>query len=508
MNNDLPPGFVIDDLPEGFVVDEPQRQQGQSPTQPRGHMAAAGRAAVNVGSAPLAVGKQFINELIALGKNIGSVGEIDPASLVNPRILGETAVGTVRNVVRPIVESAPELVGGTLGTVAGGPMGGVAGATMGRGLASMGQGKSGPEVTEDLLTTLGVAGATAGAPAVGKYLVKAPGRHLSMPAERHAAGAAMMERIPERFGVDTGDVRAAYTTAEALAAQPPVARAPLSQLTKAVQRMNAQTQQNPLKAIKSPLDNPLRAMEQELAGLRSVNAGQVDSIVKRINDKIGSTTGSERGTWKQLLGAVHEDLKSAATTTGDPAFQAYGDAIRKARLNFLREDIEEAIRLSGVKPDRTGQSVLTSPGKMQQWIRANPEWAANVEKASPGLLDSIRSDIAEIVPVTDVVGRAIPGQRYGSGRLVLGGATGALLSKALGIAPETAASIGAIIGGVSPQMGIKMPPGYVERSFRPTPRQGSPLGTVLGGALAQRGRSESDPLEAFYRQLGLTGGTP
>jgi len=458
---------------------------------------AIGRSAKNIVMAPYEMGRQLFGELVQAGRNLSQAKDVELRSLLDPRIAGPAAVQTVKDVASPIANSLPEIVGGTLGGVAGGPAGAVGGATVARGMTSLGQGKSAPGVTEDILTTLGVAGATSAAPVVGRYAVKTPGRYLSMPAERHAAGAAMMERVPERFGVTDSDVNAAYGTAERLAAQPPVGTAPLSSLTNAVSRMTAQASKNPITAIQDKaLVNTLTQMQTELGSINQFNAGQVDAIVKGINQKIGSTTGAERGMWKQMLGSVHEDMIAAAKSTKDPAFQSYADAIRAARLNFLRQDIQDAIEHAGIVTQRTGQSVITSPGKIEQWMKTNPEWTAAVEKARPGLLDSIRQDIADIVPVTDVVGRAIPGQRFGSGRLALGGSVGVILSKLIGISPETAASVGAILGGVSPQMGVKMPPGYVERSFRPTNRSGSVAGAVGGGVAAQSQRqTDADLLD-------------
>ena len=87
--------------------------------------------------------------------------------------------------------------------------------------------------------------------------------------------------------------------------------------------------------------------------------------------------------WKQMLGSVHEDMIAAAKSTKDPAFQSYADAIRAARLNFLRQDIQDAIEHAGIVTQRTGQSVITSPGKIEQWMKTNPEWTAAVEKARP-----------------------------------------------------------------------------------------------------------------------------
>jgi hypothetical protein len=188
-------------------------------------------------------------------------------------------------------------------------------------------------------------------------------------------------------------------------------------------------------------------------------------------------------------------MKAAGATTGDPAFQAYADAIGSARLNFLRQDLEQVINTAGIRAQRTGQSIITSPGAIIQWMRRNPDWVAAVEKAEPGLMNSIRQDLQEIVPVTDVVGRSIPGQRFGSGRLVLGGAVGHLLSRVLGLPPWTAESLGAIFGGVSSSIGMTMPAGYIRSSFRPVSTTPSVGGGIVGAGIATLAPSLSRRLQ-------------
>lgn len=479
------------------VEDDPLRDAvpvstAETTQPPDTFLSAIGRSVRNVAAAPIHAGKQLIGELSRIPSNIAQAKDIELRSLLNPGIVGSAAVQTAKDVAAPLINAAPEMIGGGIGGVVGGPPGAIGGASIARGLTSMAQGRTATGVTEDLLTTAGVSATSAGIPPAARFMAKAPGRYLSMPAERHAAGAEMMTRIPEKFGVDDASVNAGYANASSLAAQPPVARAPLPTLTQAVTRMNAQASRNPLTAIRDKaLVSTLTNLEKQLRTTPSVNAAQLDAIVKAINQKIGSTTGPERGAWKQMLGAVHDDLSSAAASTGDPAFSAYAKAISEAHKNFLRADIEEAIRLSGIKTQRTGDTVITSPGKIQDWMRGNPDWASAVERASPGLLQSIKDDIAKIVPVTDIVGRSIPGQRFGSGRLALGGSVGFLLSRALGISPETAASVGAILGGVSPQMGVKMSPGFVERSFRPVNRTGSVPGAI-GGAVTAESQRQGD----------------
>ena len=88
-----------------------------------------------------------------------------------------------------------------------------------------------------------------GAPVVARAIKRAPGRFLALPAERHLTGAGMMEKSLERFGVTDASVKQLYDTADALAAQPPVSTAPLTNLQAAADRMSVQVSRNPVQAI-------------------------------------------------------------------------------------------------------------------------------------------------------------------------------------------------------------------------------------------------------------------
>jgi len=402
-----------------------------------------------------------------------------------PSTIPEVAKATARGWGQALTELAPTAATMAMGAMAAGPAGAVILPAVEKYWRSRVEGQTIPQAYE-AGATIGVGGALAAqAPTVAQLMKKLPGRYLSLPAERHAAGAAMMEEIPGRFGVDDALVTQKYNTARQLGAQETVGTAPLTQLKGAASRMNAEIQANPIPSLRdSSLAKQVASLGREIGDLgEGVTAKQVDSIIKGINQRIASTEGAERGAWKQMLGATHEDMKAAAATTGDPAFQAYADAIGTARLNFLKGDLEEVIKTAGVRMQRTGQSLVTSPGAIVQWMRRNPDWVAAVEKAEPGLMNSIRQDIQEIVPVTDVVGRSIPGQRFGSGRLVLGGAIGHLLSRVLNLPPGTAESLGAIFGGLSPGMGMKISPEYIRSSFRPITTGASTGGALVGGGL-------------------------
>ena len=276
-------------------------------------------------------------------------------------------------------------------------------------------------------------------------------------------------------------LREASPAAAAPFASPPERMtASLTNFQSAVGRMAGQLKENPIEALRpSGTIDLLNEIATQAAAVErggGATAAGVDRIIKSVNQRIAGTEGAERGLWKQILGSLHEDLRTAAQRTNNPAFGAFADAIHQARLNFLRQDLLDAIQLSGIRTQRTGQSVVTSPGAIQQWIRTHPEWVESVERAKPGLLEQIQQGIQEIIPITDIAGRSIPGQRYGSGRLVLGGAMGHLVSQALGLPPGTAESVGAILGGLSPTMGLRMSPAYIRRSFQPTTAPKVPAG--------------------------------
>lgn len=245
--------------------------------------------------------------------------------------------------------------------------------------------------------------------------------------------------------------------------------------------MASQLEQNPIAAMRDQSTiNTLRTWAKEAGAVDAgggISPRGIDAMIKSINQRIGSTQGAEQGMWKQTLGSLHKDLTKAALDTGNPAFQSFADAISTARLNFLRQDLEEVINRAGIVSQRTGGSVIVSPGKIEQWIKTHPDWAEGVERAKPGLLDSIQKDLADIVPVTRTAAPGIPGGNFGSGRGVLGAAIGHLFQSSLGLSPGMAEALGAV-AGFATRRGIHYAPATVERAFAAQPS----LQSVFGGA--------------------------
>jgi hypothetical protein len=500
----------------------------------------------------------------------------------------------------------PEAVGFAAGEAAMPLGGGIPGAMMGTATRQLFQGK--PDAGEAALTgaTTGIGSALG---RVGQWLKKAPGKYLSLPAERMGAGAEMMEKVPERFGVSNDSVDAAYTKARNLAktvpesptpkagataaaaktknpvdpvavedaisrltgrgfnhiragekvlgefvqkgysldevlpavnkgiaktigrqgetiaadkaaqvvsnlpkaappppaptllnVRPPEVNASLDKFGARIDEIMGHIKGNPIKSLQDkPMLKELTQAANEVKGLKAggVSPEQIDRIIKSVNTRISQATdATTEGVWKHLLGGLHEDLTAAATKTKDPAFKAFADAIQEARLNFLRQDLEKVIKSSGVRQSRTGMSVVTSPGKVIQWMTTHPEWEQSVEKAKPGLLDSIRQDLEEIIPITDTTGRSIPGQKFGSGRYALGASAAALIGRALGIPTAEAGAMGALLAGGSQGLeavgGLRMSPGYIQKSFQPTVAKGA---SAIGGQMgAPLGKLASDVL--------------
>lgn len=499
----------------------------------------------------------------------------------------------------------PEALGFAAGEAAMPLGGGIPGAMIGTGIRQILKGK--PDPGEAALT-----GATTGAASrlgdLVQWIRKVPGKFLSLPAERMAAGAEMMEKVPERFGVSNDSVDAAYTKArnlsktipesptpkasasaaapkpknivdptavedaisrltgrgfnhiragekvlgefvqkgyaledvlpavnkgiartigrqgETIAAdkaaqivanlpkaaplpptptllnvRPPEVNASLENFGSRIDEIVSHIKGNPIKSLQDkPMLKALNQAATEVKGLKAggVSPEQIDRIIKSVNTRISQATdASTEGVWKHLLAGLHEDLTAAATKTKDPAFQAFADAIQESRLNFLRRDLEKVIT-SANPYQRTGKSVISKPGPVLNWMAKHPEWEQAVEKAKPGLLDSIKADIQEIIPITDTTGRSIPGQSWGSGRHALGASAAVLIGKALGVSPVEAAAFGSILAGGTQALeatgGLRMSPDYIRRSFQPTVSRG--VSTIGGQMGAPLGKLASDVL--------------
>lgn len=423
----------------------------------------AGRDVFNLGMAPF----RMLGTLGAFARDIYREPGKTLTEAVKgvPRAAGEMLYGAVRPLVMPLTER---------------------------------KFPSSEEVRQYLVGTAVPAAIGAVGPRAIEALGKAPGRYLSLPAERHATGAAMMERIPARFGVDDAAVSQAYNQAERLSVAS-MTQAPLMNFRKRLEDMRAQWQGTPLTAFRDT--GAMRTLDTALNELGARNntmtPRQVNATIKAVNHHIGSATdNATRGMWKQILGALHQDMQTAAVATGDPAFQAFERATHLARMNFLKEDLRDVINSAGILTQRTGGSVITSPGKIVQWMQKNPEWVEGVEKARPGLLNSIRQDLQEIVPITDITGRSIPGQRYGSGRLLLAASAGHLIGRLLNLPIGLAESIGAMMGGLAGHTGFSITPGRIERSFRPVRTPVSPRGGILGGLAGGLFQTQRPPEEA------------
>ena len=313
-------------------------------------------------------------------------------------------------------------------------------------------------------------------------------------ASRMEAGAQMMERMPGRFGVNRDLVNRLYDTAERLSTQS-MTQAPLMAFRKRLADAIAEQKMNPLDAMRNKtLIGQLQGTLDQL-GQRgnSMTARQVNAVIKSVNDHIGSTEGATRGMWKQALGGLHEDMRTAWQATRDPAFGAYERAIHAAWKNFLLEDFDKVLKHSGMPMNRAGTSPIVAPGKIQQWITDNPQWVQAVEKAEPGLLNALQADLERITPVTNITAPSIPGGHFGSGRLVAGGALGHIFRRVLGLGPGMAEAIGVLMGDLT-KRGIHWNPVRVERAFQPprsvpfSPSAGARVGlpTMAGEREASR----------------------
>ena len=117
-------------------------------------------------------------------------------------------------------------------------------------------------------------------------------------------------------------------------------------------------------------------------------------------------------------------------------------------------------------------------------MQQNPDWVKNVEKAQPGIIDSIRQDLQEIIPVTDITGRGIPGQQYGSGRFALGAGVGAIVSKMTGLDLRTTMGALSLLSGLSGKVGFELSPRVIQRGFSPRAATPSRLGGMVGAFMA------------------------
>src|SRR3990167_7763412 len=556
------PEFQALPIPEQDKVAQVMSGVASQPSQGLG--AYAKGLALSVPETAIGVGREavkFGQDVASFPSRWGQAGQIGWRDvLYHPGQVAQAGGQTLKDIFSPLVQAAPEIAGGTIGGLLGGPGGVPLGAGMGREMMGIAQGvpaeERGKQTGAALLTTAVGQRIPQGLEAAGKM----PGRYLSLPAERHAAGAAMMEKIPERFGVTDAVVNENYTNAENLyraaakvrsevqvseqaggpildhvrrfreasseaqrlgeqvdilqRAGQPVPRqlqpaldnakeaanpknstimrwlttSPLENFRGTTKGLAAELQSNPIpelqnKALIGKL-NKVAGQAQQVSVGGGATAEGVNRIIQAVNAEIGDSMGATRGVWKQVLRSLHDDMRTAAETTGNPAFQSYANAIESARLNFLRQDIQHVIETSGIRNQRTGVSVITNPGAVKQWMQRNPEWMTNVEKAQPGILRSIEADLQEIIPITDITGRATPGVQAGSRRVVMGGASGLLLSKLLGISPYEVAAIGSLIGGFTPGTGFTMSSRYIQRSFQPTTRTSSRVGAGVGALLA------------------------
>ncbi len=491
-NVEFPDGMSDEDIAKAIRANEPEPSwAGVIP-----------RAVENIVTSPYYMGKQIVQDVARIPGNIGQIRQIDWRDIPKaPWQVVEATRGTVNEILRPVTENPEEVVGGLIGgTMVPGPLGIMGGATVARGIKGLVKGELPQNTTQGMLETAGTTGMLSYAPVPYRYAKKVPGKYLSLPSERHAAAAEAMQEIPGKFGVDDALVKSKYATAEQLASLPPQGTAPLASLGNAVARMDNQLQTNPLSSMRdTPLSKQVAKLNRDVQGLgRDVSAKEADAIIKSVNVNIGATeaNAAEQAVWKQMLAATHDDMIRAASSTGDPAFAAYSDAISTARLNFLKRDIEKVIEASGIKEQRTGASVVAAPGNVKKWLRLNPEWQGAVEKVQPGLLDSIRADLEEIIPIANYKAQGIPGQQFGSGRLLVGAALGRLLQRSLGLPPGTAEAAGALIGGLSPWAGIKLTPDYIRSSFRPTVKTGS-RGLGLAGTTYESPEETKSRIQSF-----------
>lgn len=320
-------------------------------------------------------------------------------------------------------------------------------------------------------------------------------------AMKSATGGTRGALTPERAAQIAKQIPAPKASAaapvSAPAGRPAALNAQLTTMSQRVETILQDIRRNPLGSIRDKESlKVLQGLAKDIKQLSTTGASpeQLDGIVKAVNRRIAQAGDSAtEGSWRHILGGVHQDLRTAVATTKDPAFAAYADAIAMARLNFLRQDLEKVIKQVGVRPSRTASSVITSPGPVLQWMKTHPEWVEGVEKAQPGLLAAIRGDLQEIIPITNIRAGGIPGQRYGSGRYALGASAAYLIAKLLGVPPESAASMGALLAGGSTGLeaigGLRMSPEYIRRSFAPRPTApASPIGALATTALGEMTR--------------------
>ncbi len=522
-------------------------------------------------------------ELVRFGQDITSIpsrlaqaGQIDWGEAVtHPSQLGRAAMETGRQIIEPLAQALPEISGATIGTLLGGPGGAPLGAATMRELVGILEGLPARERGQAAGSAMLTTAIGQRVPQALELARKAPGRYLSLPAERHAAAGQILEKIPERFGVTDASVTAAYSNAEQLSRAAAKVRedvrvseqagGPILDHVRRFREIQTEAQtlgeqidtlqragqpvpkqlEARLDALKeqanpknstimrwlttSPLDtfrsttrgiagdlkaNPITELRDtrlinrlnriadqatEASKKGGATAEGVDRIIKSVNHEISQSSGAVAGVWKQTLRSLHEDMRTAAETTGNPAFEAYSKAIESARLNFLRQDITEVVNLAANRLQRTGQTGITSPGKIINWMRDNPEWVAAVEKTRPGLLQSIQSDIQAATPIANIRAASIPGVMAGSARPVLGAATGHYLGRLLGLSPGSGEALGAIFGSsgwLMEHMGaIQMSPEYIRSSFQPVRRMPSRAGSLAGAVIGPRIGREQLPVE-------------
>ena len=430
--------------------------------------------------------KDVVTFPVDVVKKWASASGIDYGDLLkNPSILADAAMRTGGD----IAEMAPTIVGATAGGVltGGNPFGMAGGAALMRGTQGVIKGEN-PEEFARGVTSAGVGTlAGAGTPELANIPSKAV-RRLASSGSRMAGAAEAMEKIPERFGVTDDLVNQKYTDAKN-SMTPATPAAPVTNFVSRLQTIKDGIEKNPYTRTRNTalLNDVSTTLDEATSTAGLVKPDELNAAIKGINDKIGSNWNDPpvRGAWKHVLSGLHEDMRAAAASTGDPAFSAYADAIGTARLNFLRRDLEDAINKSGIRETRA-KTLLTKPENIRQWITNHPDWQAGVEKSQPGLLDSIRGDLKDLDKITTVSATRLPGSQFGSGRGLIGGAIGYLFRNALGLAPGTAEALG-VLGGNLSTGSVNFDPSRTLRAFtRPSTPPSSGGGIAGAGVSAMQ----------------------
>ena len=445
-----------------------------------------GQSALDMVSGSAQGVKDFVTFPVDVVKKWASSIGIDYGDLLkNPSILADAAVKTGGD----IAEMAPTIVGATAGGVltGGNPFGMAGGAALMRGTQGVIKGES-PEEFARGVTSAGLGTLVgAGTPELAN-IPSATVRRLASSRSRMAGAAEAMDQIPGRFGVSDDLVNQKYADAKN-SMTPATPAAPVNNFVSRLQTIKDGIEKNPYTRTRNTglLNDVTTTLDEATSTAGLVKPDELNAAIKGINDKIGSNWNDPpvRGAWKHVLSGLHEDMRAAAASTGDPAFSAYADAISTARLNFLRRDLEDAINKSGIRETRA-KTLLTKPEAIRQWITNHPDWQAGVEKSQPGLLDSIRGDLKDLDAITTVSSTRLPGSQFGSGRGLIGGAVGYLFRNVLGLAPGTAEALG-VLGGNVTSGSINFDPSRTMRAFARPNTPPSPGGGVAGagvGAMA------------------------